>query len=382
MNMDLTLRLRVRADPQTEAVLRETIEQYTASFNRVCAAGWEMRRVNGVELHHQTYTAERAATALPAQLVCSARVKATEALASCRARQRKGRKVSCPRSRRTAVRYDARSAKVRLADGYATLASVAGRQRVSISIPPYHRGRVALPVASSDLRMDRRGRLWLHVVVQAPEPKFEDRGEVVGIDLGVACPAVTSPARFLGQRRWREVEARYFRLRRQLQAKGTRSAKRHLKRVSGRQERFRRDCDHVLSKRLVQSVEPGCTLALEDLTDIRTRVRARRRQRRRLHSWSFARLLAFTRYKAALSGVAVVTVDARYTSQRCSRCGHRERGNRSSRAEFRCRQCGLSLHADLNAARNIRANHLASLATRGTGGPPSTGLSCRPAQAG
>ena len=117
MSMDLTLRVRVVADAGANAAWRETSAQYTASFNRVCAVGREMPRLNGVELHHQTYTAERSATALPAQFVCSARVKATEAIASCRARTRRGRKVSCPKSRRAAIRYDARSAKVQLADG-------------------------------------------------------------------------------------------------------------------------------------------------------------------------------------------------------------------------------------------------------------------------
>ncbi len=85
----------------------------------------------------------------------------------------------------------------------------------------------------------------------------------------------TAQAQSLGQRPWREVEARSFRLRRALQAKGPRSAKRHRRKVSGRQERFRRDCDHVLSKRLVPSVAPG--RVGEDLTDIRTRLKGRKR---------------------------------------------------------------------------------------------------------
>jgi len=119
---------------------------------------------------------------------------------------------------------------------------------------------------------------------------------VVGVDLGVGRPAVTSPARFLGKRRWREVESRSFGLHRALQAKGTRSAKRRLRRVSGRQERFRRNCDHVLSKCVVRSVEPGAALVFEDLTDIRDRMKGRQKPRRRLHAWSFARLRGFARY--------------------------------------------------------------------------------------
>ena len=61
------------------------------------------------------------------------------------------------------------------------------------------------------------------------------------------------------------------------------SARRHRRKVSRHQERLRRDCDHVPSKRVVQSVEPGATLAFEDLTDIRDRVPGRIQQGRRLH---------------------------------------------------------------------------------------------------
>ena len=133
------------------------------------------------------------------------------------------------------------------------------------------------------------------------------------------------------------------------------------KKLSGKTRRFRRDCDHVLSKHLVRSVEPGATLVFEDLTDIRSRVKARKEQRRRLHSWSFHQLQAFTVYKAQARGVTVVYVDPRYTSQKCAVCGHRERANRQSQEHFCCKACGHQANADVNAAINIRANHLLTL---------------------
>ena len=52
-------------------------------------------------------------------------------------------------------------------------------------------------------------------------------------------------------------------------------------------------------------------------------------------------------------GIASDEVDPAYTSQRCSACGHVHRSNRKGDL-FRCRRCGLTLHADVNAARNIR----------------------------
>lgn len=51
-------------------------------------------------------------------------------------------------------------------------------------------------------------------------------------------------------------------------------------------------------------------------------------------------------------GIASSEVTSAYTSQCCSSCGHVHRSNRNGQV-FRCRRCGLSIHADVNAARNI-----------------------------
>ena len=155
-----------------------------------------------------------------------------------------------------------------------------------------------------------------------------------------------------------------------LQKKGTKSAKRHLKRVRGKQARFRRNNDHILSKRIVGTAERGATIVLENLTDIRKRSKVKRKTEasRRVHSWSFAQLKSFIEYKAEERGCRVVAVDPRHTSQACSCCGHTVRSNRRSRGRFECRACGFELHADLNAARNIAAKYHASVAIRDAGG--------------
>ena len=78
-----------------------------------------------------------------------------------------------------------------------------------------------------------------------------------------------------------------------------------------------------------------------------------------------AQLLEFIKYKAALAGVPVVEEDPRHTSQRCSRCGHTERGNRATQASFFCKACGYRCHADLNAARNLAAKGASPLGVGG-----------------
>lgn len=114
----------------------------------------------------------------------------------------------------------------------------------------------------------------------------------------------------------------------------------------------------MLSRRITDSVKAGGTIVLENLTDIRKRVKARKRQRRRLHSWSFAQLKSFVAYKAENVGTRVVMIDPRHTSQCCSKCGHIHRNNRTTQSLFRCAKCEFSLNADLNAAINIRRKHL------------------------
>jgi len=94
-------------------------------------------------------------------------------------------------------------------------------------------------------------------------------------------------------------------------------------------------------------------VALEDLTHIRERTTVRKSGRARHSNWAFGQLRQFISYKARLSGVPVTLVDPRHTSQRCSACGHTERRNRKSQAEFCCVVCGHAAHADCNAAMNI-----------------------------
>jgi putative transposase len=246
---------------------------------------------------------------------------------------------------------------------------VGGRQTIRFSVPDYAAKYAGYPTDTADL-IASDGVWWLHVVVSIPAPAVAPASQVVGVDLGINRPAVTSTNRFLGQRRWKAIEGRYFKSIRALQKKGTKSAKRHLRKLKRRRARFRKDADHVLSKQIVQSVEPGATLVLENLKDIRKRVQARRRSstKRRMHSWPFASLKAKIEYKAEERGCTVVAVDPRHTSQKCSCCGHTARNNRRSQSVFKCRQCGYDLNADLNAARNIAAKYRAGGGRSSAGG--------------
>ncbi len=385
MDMTRTVRIRLRPDLATAALFEQTVQAYTSSFNEVARVGWGAGIANGVELHKATYYPERARTGLPAQLVCAARVKATEALKSAKALRTKELKKpadkqhlpALPQSAWCPIRYDVHSYRVDLAAGHGTLLTLHGRRPIHFTLTAYTRQYSDWTVTSADLVRDRRGRWGLHVVVTHPLSKTAPTDEIVGVDLGIVHPATDSNGTHYGSDHWTVVEDRTHQLRRRLQAKGTKSAKRHLKKMSGRQRRFRRDCDHILSKRLVASVRPGATLVFEDLTDIRGRAKARKEQKRRLHAWSFAQLQFFVTYKAEAWGVRIGLVDPRYTSQKCSACGHRDRANRVDQAHFRCVSCHFSCNADHNASLNIRDDY-----QRAAVSPPTVSTQPRAAASG
>ena len=399
--MDRTIVVQLNPTKEQRAILDRTMTEHTACFNAVCREGFEAGCSNGVELHKATYYPLRATYPdLPAQLVCAARVKATEAVTSALTWKKKHaasfpkkvakaekqgrpapkfRPVRCPHAVCVPIRYDARSYWVKWHALTASLASVAGRLEMGFTVPQHAAQYIGGRVCSADLCW-RHGRYSLHIVVSIPAPTVSPSKEVIGVDLGLTHPAVTSQRHFLGERRWKEQERRLFRLRRKLQAKGTRSAKRHLKKLSGQRFRQRRDHDHVLSKRIVQHGTPGSTLVLENLSNIRETSKIGRGKqdkhvstKRRLHSWSFAQFHSFLAYKAEARGMTVVKVDPRHTSQTCSRCHYHARNNRRSQSVFLCRACGYCLNADYNASKNIREKYLSTLADLGhafVSGPP------------
>jgi putative transposase len=391
--MDRTIVVQLNPTKEQTQILDRTMQEHTECFNTVAREGFETGCSNGIELHKATYYPLRSQFPdLPAQLVCASRVKATEAVKSALTWQKKhaalypkkvakaekqGRPiprfkpVKCPQSQSVPIRYDARSYWVKWQSMTCSLASVEGRVEMGFTVPKHALQYVGGKVCSADLCF-HHGRYYLHIVVSIPAPSIEPCQEVIGIDLGLNRPAVTSNRQFLGDSRWKEQERRMHRIRRKLQAKGTKSAKRHLKKLSGKLFRQRRDHDHVLSKRIVQNATPGATLVLENLVNIRETSKIGRGKggkntetKRRMHSWSFAQFHSFLAYKAEARGMAVVKVDPRHTSQTCSRCKHQARNNRRSQSLFLCRECGYCLNADLNGSYNIRDKYISTSADFG-----------------
>ncbi|MFF2472057.1 RNA-guided endonuclease InsQ/TnpB family protein [Streptomyces sp. NPDC058066] len=207
----------------------------------------------------------------------------------------------------------------------------------------------------SDL-IERDGVFYLIATCDVPEAEAYEPDGFIGVDLGIVNIATTSTGYQAAGRGLGRYRKRQLALRRKLQKKRTKSAKRRLKERSRRETRHVKNINHIIAKTIVTEAErTSAGISLEELKGIRQRVRLRKPQRVTFHSWAFAQLGDFIVYKARRAGVPLVFVDPAYTSQMCAECGHVDKRNRVDQGLFICRGCGVVAHADRNASHNIAA---------------------------
>jgi putative transposase len=366
----LVVQAKLLPDEATETALRETLRLCNVAANYASRRAFDTGVVGKMSLQRLVY-GELKRMGLSAQPAIHAARKAAGAYATLQANLKAGnygpegskRRVKAEnrpvRFRKDAAQpFDDRCLSWQLDARTVSIWTVRGRSgRIPFVCSPeqlkllgeYRRGE-------SDL-VFRGGNWYLYATCDIPEADTREPKEgFLGVDLGIANIAVTSDGTVHAGKHLNQVRHRNRRLRRRLQKKGTKSAKRLLRKIAGREARFAADTNHRISKKLVTEAERTCRgIALEDLGGIRERVRLRKPQRVTLHSWSFQQLGAYIAYKAARAGVPVVFVDPCYTSQECSACGHISKKNRPNQATFLCTSCGFAEHADVNAARNIAA---------------------------
>ena len=211
----------------------------------------------------------------------------------------------------------------------------------------------------------RAGKNWmLHIgaTKQLDELKNYEIKHVVGIDRGIRFLAVTcdeqNKCKFFSGKEVMRKRMQFAKTREQLQQKHTWSAKRALKRLSGRENRWMTDVNHCLSKTLVEKYGEKTLFVIEDLTDVsfdeKNLAQRDKESRQEVRSWAFYQLEQFLAYKAFLKGSSVVKVSAAYTSQRCPKCGQIHKENRKhENHEYICDLCGYHANDDLTGARNI-----------------------------
>lgn len=347
--MKLIAQVRLQPSDEQGEALKRTLELANAACDYLSALAWEARVFGQYALQKLAYYDVRAQfPELSSQVVvrCIARVADAYKL------DHRTRRKFGPLS---AIPYDDRILHWYTNKATVSIWAVGGRAKIAYVCGEHQRELLRTRQGQSDLVL-RKGKWYLHAVCNVEELDVIEPNGVLGVDLGIVNIATDSDGESYSSDAVEKSRRILAHRCRNLQRKGTKSAKRKLRQLSGKQANIQSQTNHVISKHIVaKAKDTNRAIAVENLTGIRQRTTVRRRQRARHANWSFHDLRLKIEYKARLAGVLVIAVDPRNTSRTCPMCGSIDKANRRTQAVFSCVSCGYSAPADHNAAANIAA---------------------------
>lgn len=202
-------------------------------------------------------------------------------------------------------------------------------------------------------------QFYINFVYDEVENKPIETNNFLGVDLGIINIATTSDGEFYSGEKTENNRKKITKFKSKLQKKNTKSSKRHLVKISKKENKYKKDTNHCISKKIILKAKAlGMGIKLEDLhfyseKTVKKFNKQLRDNNARLGKWSFGQLREFITYKAKIAGIPILLINPAYTSQTCSKCNHCEKNNRLLQELFICKKCGYSLNADYNASINI-----------------------------
>lgn len=354
--MKLTAKVKLQPTTEQHASLLATLDIANRACDYISDRCWEAKTFGQFNIHKLTYhEVKEHFGGISSQVIVRCIAKVCDAY-------KKDKKTKRTFKPTGSIAFDARILSFQMDRQTVSIWTVDGRLKAI----PFQAHKRALELlqgerGESDLVL-MKDEFYLFTSCDVDEPTPDDTDDVLGVDLGVKNIAVDSDGIIFSSKAVNNVRFRHRKLRSKLQKLGTKSSRRKLSELSGKENRFAKDVNHQISKTIVNKAkDTGRAIAIEELGGIRDRVTVRRSQRAQLHSWSFAQIRSYIEYKAKLVGVPIHPVDPRNTSRTCPCCGHVSKDNRKTQEKFLCVDCGFSGLADYIAAVNIRSRALVNV---------------------
>lgn len=223
-----------------------------------------------------------------------------------------------------------------------------------------HRELLGKPKTAT-IKVSPTGKWHVSIHCEVDKNELLTNDKAIGVDVGLRKFATFSDNSHIINPRFFKVEEKNLAKAQRLfseQEKGSTKRKKRSKVVARIHERikFRRDnfC-HQESRKLVNKYQVIC---FEDLEV--ERMKHNKCFSKSISDAAWTKFTNMTQCKAEEAGRTVILVNPAYTSQDCSKCGHREKKEIFERVH-NCKCCGLKLDRDHNAAINILRRGLASL---------------------
>ncbi len=358
-NFVVTAKVRIKPLLEDRSNLNESMEQYRLACNHISAYCFDNKCLKREIIHKALYDKLRTVYGLKSQMACSAIITVIS------------RYKTILETQNTWIQPNFKKPQLDLVwnRDYSLVKDTFSVNTLSgrLKCPFHSKGmeqyfdKDKFKFGTAKLIQDHKGKYYLHIPVttQIEELQISDISLVVGIDRGINFLAVSYDSKgkssFFDGGKIKHKRAHYKELRSELQKKQTPSARRRLKKIGSRENRWMNDVNHCVSKALVTNNPSKTLFVLEDLTNVKQATeKVRKKDRYVSVSWSFYDLEQKLKYKAQRSGGLVVNVDPHYTSQRCPKCGHIEHSNRDKKHHvFCCKNCGYCSNDDRIGAMNL-----------------------------
>ena len=296
-----------------------------------------------VLLHSQFYKTFRESQAhIPAQVVIRAE---QEVLSAYRSAKSSKHKLTAPIvKKRLAMRLDKRlfSHKANIF----SVISLGPRIKCQPFIYPKLQNLMSKYHFCDPLLFVRGQDVWVALTFDIPE-LLPTNKLALGVDLGCNNIAATSDGKLYKDKSFNARKRQLRFLKRRLQSKGTKSARRHLKKLRNKERHTNLNFTHHLANAILKT--SADTIVLEDLAGLKAKKHPRQ-NKNRISQIPFYQLKQILTYKALLHNKQVITVSPAYTSQIDHRTNKKD-GKRIGGRYYGTD--GQTLHADVNAACNI-----------------------------
>ena len=378
MQQTRTAKFQILPGEQDRQLLRDTMRAYADACSYVAdRIASEKIPLNLEKVHQAVYRENRSRFALPSQMAISVDRTVIGAFRSVRtnqmehperfrkARRKEGQIVPEFRKPQLSLVWNRDYSIIRnrnTAERLFSVNTLRGRIKVTFKTKGMEWAFTEDAKFGTAKLVYKHGKFFLHVPVTLPVPDPPEPSEcqaIVGIDRGIRFLTVSydgEKTSFASGKEIKKRRAHYKKIRQELQMKQTSSARRRIRAIGQRENRWMNDVNHCMSKALADRYPQGTLFVLEDLTGIRSATeRVRTEDRYVSVSWPYYDLEQKLTYKAVRNGSSVIKVDPAYTSQTCPVCGHREKKNRNRENHvFCCRKCGYTTNDDRAAAMNLR----------------------------
>lgn len=223
--------LKIKLMPTTEQfdALLETMKRFNQACNYISKIAFNSKTFAKTKIQRLCYYDVREEFNLSAQMVVRAIGKVSESYKT-------DKKTLHTFKETGAIVYDERILSFKGLE-YASILTLQGRIKVPMVISNYHQGLLCgnRVHGQADLIL-QNDVFYLLLVVEVPEGKPNSGNGFIGVDLGIVNIAVDSTGEVFSGSKVNNLRKRYAKIRSKLQKKGTKSAKRLLKKRSKKRE--------------------------------------------------------------------------------------------------------------------------------------------------